>query len=249
MILNLLEQAELSGRVDGDYLTGGVGELQAIGIVRVMVEESDFDKAKEIIDEWDSKQAIIEPTSKPKKSNSFSMTVAGFVCGIIVMAVYNSTPVTKDGIDYDGDGKLDETWTYKNYRINKAEVDRNLDGEVDLVVKYDRKGIIETADSDDDFDGTFETETYYDYGNPVWLKSDTTGDGFKDYRMNYVHGLANKASFIAPETESTVKVQYFGIQKLESAEIDSNSDGIIDTVVEYDSLEEITKTYDIKLSP
>ena len=39
MILNLLEQSSLSARIDGEYLQGGVGELQAIGIVRVMVDE------------------------------------------------------------------------------------------------------------------------------------------------------------------------------------------------------------------
>jgi hypothetical protein len=46
MILNLLEQAGLSGRVDGDYLQGGMGDLQTIGVIRVMVEDIDYDKAR-----------------------------------------------------------------------------------------------------------------------------------------------------------------------------------------------------------
>ena len=56
MILNLLEQAGLSVRIDGEYLQGGIGELQAIGVVRVMVEENHYADANEVIKEWDTKQ-------------------------------------------------------------------------------------------------------------------------------------------------------------------------------------------------
>jgi Putative prokaryotic signal transducing protein len=55
MILNLLEQAGLSARIDGEYLQGGIGELQVVGVVRVMVEEYDYPAAKLIIEEWDAK--------------------------------------------------------------------------------------------------------------------------------------------------------------------------------------------------
>jgi hypothetical protein len=48
MIVNLLEQAELRARVDGDYLQGGIGELQAVGGIRVMVAENDYADAQEI---------------------------------------------------------------------------------------------------------------------------------------------------------------------------------------------------------
>jgi hypothetical protein len=48
MILNLLEQAELRARIDGDYLQGGIGELQAVGGIRVMVAENDYADAHEI---------------------------------------------------------------------------------------------------------------------------------------------------------------------------------------------------------
>ena len=38
----------------GDYLQGGVGEIPAIGLVTVNVSNSDYKRAKEIVDEWDA---------------------------------------------------------------------------------------------------------------------------------------------------------------------------------------------------
>ena len=73
MILNLLEQEGLTGRVDGEYLQGGVGELPAAGLVRVMVAEEDYAAAKSIVDKWDAAQPAQpndKTTSPPKKSGS-----------------------------------------------------------------------------------------------------------------------------------------------------------------------------------
>jgi hypothetical protein len=39
MILNLLQQQGITGRIEGEYLQGGIGELQAMGFVRVLVSE------------------------------------------------------------------------------------------------------------------------------------------------------------------------------------------------------------------
>ena len=54
MVLNLLEQEGISGRVDGEFLPGAVGEIQAINLVRVMVHESDYEKARQVIGEWEA---------------------------------------------------------------------------------------------------------------------------------------------------------------------------------------------------
>ena len=54
LIKNLLEQQEIPAYVFGDYLQGGVGEIPAIGLVTVNVSDSDFTRAKEIVDEWDA---------------------------------------------------------------------------------------------------------------------------------------------------------------------------------------------------
>ena len=54
MIFNLLLQEGIQGRVDGEYLAGGIGELQAINLVRVMVAADDYDQANKIIREWEA---------------------------------------------------------------------------------------------------------------------------------------------------------------------------------------------------
>jgi hypothetical protein len=55
MVFNLLLQEGIHGRVDGEHLAGGVGELQAMNLVRVMVDAEDYDRAMKIIQEWENK--------------------------------------------------------------------------------------------------------------------------------------------------------------------------------------------------
>ncbi len=239
MILNLLEQAGLSARVDGEYLQGGVGELQAIGIVRVMVDDEDYLDAKAIIKEWDENQPVQDPKRRPEKKQSrIGLFIGGIVCGAIAMSLYYHTPVTEDGVDNNGDGRLDEKWTYVNHLLSKTEIDRNFDGKIDFISKFDRKGLIYSSYADEDFNGTFETEISYENGNPVEQVSDTTGDGFNDYKISFEYGAVETASFIDPSSKKTVKVQHFGPFKLEKAEVDTNGDGRLDSVYEYNSIEE-----------
>lgn len=83
MVLNLLEQHGISGRVEGEYLQGGVGELQALGFVRVLVAEEDYAKAREIIDAWESIQPVSQD-SRPEARSSGGIWI--FVNGVIVGA-------------------------------------------------------------------------------------------------------------------------------------------------------------------
>lgn len=240
MILNLIEQYGLSARIDGEYLQGGVGDLQAVGIIRVMIEEEDYAEAKAIIQQWDASQPKQEnQTPAIKKSSHFGTALISFICGIAVMSIYYNTPVTKDGIDYNGDGKLDEIWTFVNDLMSKVELDRNLDGEVDFIYSFDRKGLIESSLSDEDFNGTFETDIYYNYGNAAWQKSDTTGDDFKDYRIDFKHGATETISFIDPTTKKILKTETYGSFFINQAQVDTTGDGILDTLYEYNAIGEI----------
>lgn len=85
LILNLLEQAELVARIDGEYLQGGIGELQAIGGIRVMVQESDFSQAQDIVRQWDA--GSIQANS-PEKTNNINKKPANpYGVVALVMAV------------------------------------------------------------------------------------------------------------------------------------------------------------------
>ncbi|ADE12424.1 putative signal transducing protein [Sideroxydans lithotrophicus] len=83
MVLNLLEQHGISGRIEGEYLQGGIGELAAMGFVRVLVAEADRAEAMRIIREWEAIQPA-EETAKPETSASISLRI--FVAGVFVGA-------------------------------------------------------------------------------------------------------------------------------------------------------------------
>ena len=58
IIKNLLEQQEIPAFVLGEHLQSGVGEIPAIGLIRVSVSDSHYQRAKEIVDEWDANIVI-----------------------------------------------------------------------------------------------------------------------------------------------------------------------------------------------
>lgn len=167
MIANLLQQQEIDCRVDGEYLQGGVGELQAMNIVRVLVDDSEYEKARSVINEWDATQTdkVVERDPVRKGPGIGTGLLLGFLTGVgVTFWAYNS-PVTSDGVDYNDDGVLDERWIYKDNRIYRVQFDRNLDGKVDAVNYYSRKGLIYKSEYDDDFDGVYETKFTYKRGN------------------------------------------------------------------------------------
>lgn len=89
MILNLLEQAGINGRIEGEYLQGGVGELQAMNYVRVLVAEADIDESRKIIRDWESVQPSPETANyggrSPEKMRSFitgAVNLDSFILGV-----------------------------------------------------------------------------------------------------------------------------------------------------------------------
>jgi len=239
MVLNLLEQEGVQGRVDGEYLPGGVGELQAINLVRVMVEEADYEGAVQIIRDWEAIHVDKEEKTKNKTSNGLSVFMIGAVIGGgMIFWGYNS-PVTEDGIDINGDGELDEKWVYKDNRISKIEVDRNFDGNMDVIYNFDRRGILKESKQDDNFDGIFETEFVFEDGLTHTQASDLNQDGNIDYKAQYKYGNIDEIVIIGEGGDLRKKRQKFHMGKLISAEYDTNGDGSYDIDYEYDYFEEV----------
>lgn len=240
MIANLLQQYEVPSQIEGEYLQGAVGELQAVNIVRVVVDDELSDKAKAIIHEWESSQpASTESVNIVKTSSKFALGIfIGLFIGVASMFWAYNSPVTYNGIDYTGDGVNDEKWTYKDGRMARAEIDTNFDGKIDLVMEYDRKGLAEFAKADLNFDGVYETQYSYKDGNVDLQKSDYDGDGMKDYIVHYKYGLFDKVEIGTGKLSAARKLQSYKMNKLILSDYDSDGDGVYETHHEYDFYEE-----------
>ncbi|MBT9539054.1 DUF2007 domain-containing protein [Thiobacillus sp.] len=49
-----LEQEGIAVQIVGAYLQGGVGELPAHGLVRLLADEANFDRARAAIQRWEA---------------------------------------------------------------------------------------------------------------------------------------------------------------------------------------------------
>lgn len=241
MILNLLEQVGISGTIIGEYLQGGMGELPASGFISVEVEDQDYLVANKVISDWEAEEPVRVEAKQPSKNATVLAAVAGLIIGAGLVLILDRAPTIERGIDYTGNGVYDEKWHWVGGRPSKAEIDRNRDGFVDSIQEYDRKGLLLTINEDNDFDGTFESLTNWHEGNPKSTKIDQNGDGVVEFIAEYKHGVIETMTWFNPVGLKVRKKQYFKGNQLNSAEIDSDGDGFLDTLVEYDDIEEISK--------
>ncbi len=241
MILDLLKQEGLSAQIHGEYLQGAIGELPAAGLVRLVIDESDFAQAHDLIERWEATQ--VKETS-PQTPQSTSKLLYGLLLGLILgigcAYLFFYSPISTDGIDYNGDGILDEKWTFSpKGRPTKTETDRNLDGRVDYVVHFDRHGLMASIEADDDFDGVFETRGRFQLGNMEITEVDTDGDGYPDLRSFYAQGVSTSTQFINPATGLPLRVESYKLGITTMAEVDTNKDGKLDTRYIYSPLGEV----------
>ena len=248
MVVDLLEQQAITAQIDGEYLQGGVGELQAHGFIRVMVEDNVFEKAKQVVTEWESAQPDqnIPEINKPKLSTKGLGFIAGLTIGIASMFWAYNSPVTKEGIDYNGDGKNEEMWVYKDNRPDRTEIDQNRDGNMDFITTFSRRNLTSSTKIDGDFDGVFETTIKYREGLPYIEESDSDQDGNIDLKTYFKFGGIDQIHIFNNNSSSPIKIQKFKMGKLISAKFDSNRDGKMDTLYEYDNFEEIVTTSRIR---
>ena len=57
IVKGMLEQQGIQARVNGEYLQGGIGELPLIGLVTVSVSEEDYEKALEVLREYENEES------------------------------------------------------------------------------------------------------------------------------------------------------------------------------------------------
>lgn len=54
LVMHQLQQAGIEVSIQGEYLQGGVGDLAAMGCIRVLVNTEDVDAAREVIADWEA---------------------------------------------------------------------------------------------------------------------------------------------------------------------------------------------------
>jgi Putative prokaryotic signal transducing protein len=243
MIADLLRQEGVVAHVRGEHLQGALGELPAAGLVRLEVHPQDHDRARDFIARWEAAQPQ-EPHAAPVPAAASPRWLGGLLLGVLAGAVvataFFRTPTSTDGIDHNGDGVLDERWTLSPAgTLLKSEADRNLDGQIDFISHFDRRGQVATTEADDDFNGSFETHLAFVRGNLDRAEVDTDGDGFPDLHASYANGVVQANAFIDRATGLPLRVEHYRLGKLTHAEVDADRDGTLDTAVSYTPLGEV----------
>lgn len=251
MLVHMLGEHDILAHIHGEALLGGVGELPAGGLLQVMVAEEDFDAARRLILAWE-KTDTPSPTPKPALPFIAGLIVfaLGLLGGWIVHAIggRNAIPIDS-GIseqDLNGDGEVDQTYFFRvgggGYAY-KVEVDRNFDGEVDLIQYFDNEGVSTTSyDADDNFDGAFETKAIFRNGNILRADIDSNRDGIVDLRAFYRDGILSREEILNPADQRLIRVNFYNNLLLARAEVDLDRDGFLETVRTIDATGEITST-------
>lgn len=239
LIKNLLAMHDLQSEIFGEHLQGGIGDLQAQGIIRVMVSDEDYASAHKIVADWEAAQPAIVAETKPSRKANFGSILLSFILGGLMVFALMQTPISESGIDYDGDSQLDEQWHYRGEYLSTFEIDNNRDGIFDDVWKYDVRGLLKSYSSDMNFDGRKEVRCRIRQGLTVTCAMDIDNDGFDEYLESYRHGVLHSISMFNPDTKALKKRQFFEGWLLVRDEIDLDGDGVLETQRQYDNYEEL----------
>jgi hypothetical protein len=241
MVANMLEQSGIEARVDGEHLASGIGDLPAVGLVRVMVDERDHGRAREIIANWEA-QSPPDTIPEPKRSYAPAWFLVGVAFTLALTQWLNRSTASGEGHDFNDDGQLDQRFTYRNGAISAIDGDANLDGRMDYRYEYDAKGLMVSSAQDANFDGKYERRLAFERGLPRLLSEDWDMDGSVDRRDEYRNGVLQTTMLFASNGNQPVKVLRFEHGVLVTAEYDASGDGNADTFYRYDQFGEIVET-------
>jgi len=239
MVCDLLSQAGISARVDGEFLQSAAGEIPLGNTVKVRVDPSRVAEAREVIEDWEKLQPTPEPgaarTVQPARSRALLWLFAGVLLGGAGVVVLLRNPASVNGVDYDGDGRYEVTYYYSGSAISSTTYDRNGDGKPDTRWTFDLRGFESGYESDDDFDGRFEWHGEAGRGQPTRSVLDADGDGRPEQVVHFEHGVPASTDYYFASGGRIVKRVYFKGGLPAYAEFDEDGDGRFERRVDYDA--------------
>ena len=241
IIVNVLRQEGIAAHVEGRYLPGAFGDLPLAGLVRVVADEPDVERARAVVGEWEKAGVDQEdeapPPSQPPRPPRYRglMGLAlGLILGIGGMYAIYRTPA------YRTPGVEGRAWTYSlGGRPLKMEMDRNADHKTDDVTTFDLRGQRTSVARDDDFNGTFETRLFFRDDVLQYVDTDITGDGYPERRTYYKNDVPDFTQYLNPVTGLPYKVVHYRLGEVVYVDIDSDGDGKLDTRLTYTRLGEV----------
>ncbi|HXU79891.1 MAG TPA: hypothetical protein VN914_00730 [Polyangia bacterium] len=138
--------------------------------------------------------------------------------------------------DVDGDKKADVTKLYETREVGGQkmqilackQVDLNHDGKIDIVYHYDQAGVLTFEEFDIDFDGRFETWTYYQGGQKVREDRDMDYDGRPELSEYYESGRKVRAERDTNRDGRIDEWEYYENGKLDRIGYDTTGSGRAD---------------------
>jgi hypothetical protein len=238
MVCDLLSQAGISARVDGEFMQSAMGEIPLGNVVKVRVDPTRAAEAREVIADWEKLQPVepaAVPVTKTPRFRSLLWFIVGTTVGIAGAFIALRTPASYDSVDYDGDGNNDIKYEYKGRAIARMEFDRDDDGKVDARWIFDVNGMEREYDSDDDFDGRFEWRGDAEEGEVTRSMLDADGDGRPEQVEHFRHGVLVSIDYHQGSGGRIVKREFYKSGLLDTAEFDDDGDGVFERRVHYDA--------------
>jgi hypothetical protein len=241
IIVNVLRQEGIAAYVEGKYLPGAFGDLPLAGLVRVVADEPDVERARAVVAEWekagvDQEDEAPPPSELPKapRYRGLMGLALGLIIGIGGMyAIYRTPAYKTPGVD-------GRTWTYSlGGQPLKMEMDRNADHKTDDVATFDSRGQRTSVERDDDFNGTFETRLFFRDDVLQYEDTDIAGDGYPERRTYYKNDVPDFTQYLNPATGLPYKVVHYRLGEVVYVDIDSDGDGKLDTRLTYTRLGEV----------
>lgn len=250
MMVHMLEQSGIAAHIHGRALEAASGELPAAALIRVMVADEDYERARKIIADWEASNTSAAETPMPKIRVPIVTALACLAIGGVAgwVAANHSAGVpfisNQEKLDTNGDGRPDIIYHYSigGARAFRMDADTNFDGVFDDEYTLDANGSIATGRLDVDFDGRKDTQVTYRFGVIESEETDTDGDGVVDIVRTFKDGGLASQEIRKPGSDKPARVNTYDAFRMIRSESDLDGDGTLETIRTYDPLGEVLST-------